>query len=852
MAEETEVERLVVRLTGDNSGYQKMIEDSIQESINLEKQLASSLSSTQQSLQQAAREKFATTARLLGGGDAATEEGLRMGMEQEYQKILQEGEAITRSVRTEQEIYSDRVQELTKYLELGAIGQETYNRAVGEAEQRLANSQKATDEYLAAIKQVGITTTVTGAAITTAFGGVYYASLRAYSEAETASVKLDAAIKTNGGNVEQLRQQYNLFSRNLQETTTTSNTAAIEMLQYAEALGVSGNQAQRAVKNALALSAAIGISEHAALRMTTALEQGHTTMLGRYIPALKGIKDESERAEKAQEALTKMYGAVEAQANTTTGTTLRLRNAIDDIREDLGERFSSKVKSLNVLLTDWANNYKSLSEESKDLAAITVQTGIGIGSVITTIGGGVTSFGSFLEQAKRVRAVMGGISLASIAAKTGMAAAVAGIVAGGFYLSAQIRDWIDDLNGFNAQAEELQNKSRGTIGNINAISAKAQTDIASTSDPAKQDQILQQARSSLIAEQQKLATEAKRVASQWEQYGDTFNRIIYNSFTRGLQEQAKELTKQHQAVQEAIAGIDSQLSNSQARRNRRLEEGEQALLNYIGTLNIQAQTFGMTAREARIYELSLNAVDRGAIRRARELDKELTMKEASRKAQKDLQDENDRVLRETEQFESTLRMQIATYGMSADAAKLYGLELAHLEKRISDSRFAELKGLIAQKKALDDRQRMLEEGKRLTEQFADPAEQFAKKVADINRLFGAGAINRKTFDKAIDQAQKELDRESNQLTIRYGMEADNTAIRKGTAEFRKLIAQAENRTNVAVDNRRNVEAAVANVQLVPFGGAGPKAAVEVLKQTLFETQKIAKKKPIKVQQVALK
>ncbi|KKK67708.1 hypothetical protein LCGC14_2951370, partial [marine sediment metagenome] len=61
--------------------------------------------------------------------------------------------------------------------------------------------------------------------------------------------------------------------------------------------------AARAAENAIALSAAFGINASSAIRYTAALEEGDTTMLNRYIPTLRQIKDDSERVAAAQRIL---------------------------------------------------------------------------------------------------------------------------------------------------------------------------------------------------------------------------------------------------------------------------------------------------------------------------------------------------------------------------------------------------------------------------------------------------------------------------------------------------------------------------------------------------------------------
>ncbi|PLW79069.1 phage tail tape measure C-terminal domain-containing protein [Cohaesibacter celericrescens] len=90
-----------------------------------------------------------------------------------------EGESIMRSLMTASETYSDRIAELNKYLEAGAISQETYNRGVEEAsrvfaqaeKQKLAESRMASDGMQRALEAYADGATNSAAQIEGVMGG---------------------------------------------------------------------------------------------------------------------------------------------------------------------------------------------------------------------------------------------------------------------------------------------------------------------------------------------------------------------------------------------------------------------------------------------------------------------------------------------------------------------------------------------------------------------------------------------------------------------------------------------------------------------------------------------------------
>ncbi|MEA3431317.1 MAG: hypothetical protein U9R01_01375 [candidate division WOR-3 bacterium] len=152
-----------------------------------------------------------------------------------------------------------------------------------------------------------------------------------------AEKKLGAAIRANGGDVETILADYKQWASELQNISTVGDETTLKMLQVAQSMGVTGDNAKTAVKEAIALGKAMGMSEESAIRYTAALQDGNSTMLARYLPSLRSIDDEAGRTAKAHELLGNMFSQVTTEAQQGLGPAKQLSNAYGDMQEELGE-----------------------------------------------------------------------------------------------------------------------------------------------------------------------------------------------------------------------------------------------------------------------------------------------------------------------------------------------------------------------------------------------------------------------------------------------------------------------------------------------------------------------------------
>ena len=247
-------------------------------------------------------------------------------------------------------------------------------------------------------------------------------SVRAFGVQEQAEMRLRAALQANGRQVDQLFQKYNQFAQQMQAITVVGDEATLSMLQQAESMGITGDAAERAVRNAIALAASQDMSAESAIRYTAALEQGNATMLSRYLPTLRDIDDETERAAKAQELLANAFSVAEAEGQSVSGMFSRLRNAVGDALEDIGEAVSEAFNFQEVIpraiarVNELRDTFERLSSQTRRRIVLITAAIAGIGPALVAVGFTVISLGAVIGALTTPIALVigsiGGIALA--------------------------------------------------------------------------------------------------------------------------------------------------------------------------------------------------------------------------------------------------------------------------------------------------------------------------------------------------------------------------------------------------------------------------------------------------------
>jgi hypothetical protein len=170
------------------------------------------------------------------------------------------------------------------------------------------------------------------------------ASLEAFGEQEQAIAKLNQALQDLGAGGQLAGMQ--AYAAELQKLTTVGDEAALGMMQLGASIGrLSGEQLKKATQAAIGFSKAYGMELNAAMLLVAKAAQGNSEALSRYgIQLDKGLSDQ----EKFNEVLRRgaeAFRVAEAEAGTYSGRMAQLKNALGDVREEIGARLAPLVKS---------------------------------------------------------------------------------------------------------------------------------------------------------------------------------------------------------------------------------------------------------------------------------------------------------------------------------------------------------------------------------------------------------------------------------------------------------------------------------------------------------------------------
>lgn len=276
-------------------------------------------------------------------------------------------------------------------------------------------------------------------------------ALALWSTQERSELVLEGVINANERGNAALLDQYKEFASGLQEITTVGDESTLSLLGVAESLGVTGKDAERAAKQAIAMSSALGIGEQAAIRYTTALAHGRVGMLQRYIPGLREMETEAEKVAAAHEYLDKMFVVATESAQTFGGQLAQLRNDVGDLFEMFGKILSDAIKPFISYLRDLVKWFQDLPESTKAVIIVFAELLAAIGPLVGT-------FGTLLVIAPAVK-----IALAGLAAHP----VVLGVIA----LTAAVTVLVSELQHLNEvrrEGQEIPGKMAGVVDRMSS------------------------------------------------------------------------------------------------------------------------------------------------------------------------------------------------------------------------------------------------------------------------------------------------------------------------------------------------------------------------------------------------
>jgi hypothetical protein len=198
-----------------------------------------------------------------------------------------------------------------------------FRRALKRAEYRL-------NRFANQVKRYGV---IAGAA----FAAASAKSVQMFAEQEDAERGLAAALRAHGDSVDLLLPKYKRFASRIQSQTKFGDEYVLSLMKQIRNLGIMPNQMEKVTRGAIGLSEALGLNIDSAARYTALAIQGETTILQRYVPALREAETAAEKQAIVQGLMARGFKQAQEAAETTGGQFTQVKNSIGDVMEGFGQ-----------------------------------------------------------------------------------------------------------------------------------------------------------------------------------------------------------------------------------------------------------------------------------------------------------------------------------------------------------------------------------------------------------------------------------------------------------------------------------------------------------------------------------
>lgn len=640
-----------------------------------------------------------------------------------------------------------------------------------------ANYQNMLSSAVSAAEGVATKLAKVGAAVSLAVSAPFIAlraaALHAFAGAEMGEIKLRAVLQANERQVDSTMSRYKSFALEMQRTTTAEDDAVLATFRLAETFDLTGDAAERAVKEAYALGTAAEISSDAAMRLTAAMAKGdvETAMLfSRMVKQLRGVRDETKFVERYNKLITQGMAQAKAEATSYSGSMMQLKNDMGNLLETLGEfvargwkPFIQYARQAIAVVQDFSPAMQQTVATITSLLATIGPAIAGLGmfalgltSIITLCGylpGALAAVGAAFVSMKiwagasfltltslggGVIAVLGAIKLAAVAA------AAYGI----YRMTTAIYDFNPAIVASNkavkeaiALDDEWSRRHIDRTANIlnmitmhgdNTAEAKRAADAAV--GPAK-DAV------------DSYAKHLEKVKMQLQEIDGFWKRAVGHKGLKAARGEVETWEGKLALAQDRLAQIErvrDALPKSQTRKDvmKELDEFNKSLEKQIFTL-------GLTPGQAKLVELGILGI----------AEAEEAMREAmSRVKYIDVATKQMEVEKSSKDMEKQLQIELDTWGKTADEVALYKMQLDGLTGARDDS----IQAMVKEKKEMGEYFAKQARGRQIAEELLTPLDKYIRKTVDLEEArqmgaFGFGEQAQKMHDRGLLQAQREFE-----------------------------------------------------------------------------------------------
>jgi tape measure domain-containing protein len=423
---EEELVRMLVRLVGDASEYERMFQDATAAAqgaygaIGVATDVASEALARQlNTYGMSSRELDIYNMKVRGASQEqiALAESINeeLTARERQAALYSQGTSLTQQMRTSTEVYRDRMAELKQLLDSGSISQETFNRAATQAKAAISGATASTEGFrrgLDGVRSMAFTTQGILASVGLSFGliGTVMKSVQLAGQFEAMTVDLEV-LAGNAEKAKDMVEDLNVFAAKtpfelpgLMNSTKMLMQFGVESTQIVPLLKLLGNAAGGSQQKLDQLSLAFGhaasqgkLTGYSMRQMIFAgfnpLREIHN-LTGRGVPELTedlhkgkiGIDILVAALNNASKAGGTFEGRLERASTTLTGLFSTMKDNIGFVMREIGgiiiegldlKEAERQVSDAAMMITGWL---KTISPEAKRVIATIL-------AVVASIGG---------------------------------------------------------------------------------------------------------------------------------------------------------------------------------------------------------------------------------------------------------------------------------------------------------------------------------------------------------------------------------------------------------------------------------------------------------------------------------
>lgn len=575
-----------------------------------------------------------------------------------------------------------------------------------------------------------------GAVTALGAGTLLREGLANWQEAEDIGIRLSAVLQANGRDVEATAERYDQFAKQLEKTTTLEDDQVLSLLALAESYDLTNEKAERAIQDAHAIAAINGGVAESYLRIAAAMQEGDLEKamhMARMIPQLRGVKDEAEFVAKFMKLTAAGMIAAEKAAESSSGQMKTLKRDFGNLLEELGGFVAKALNPVVSGLKAMVEWFRSLPEPAKETATAILGLTAAAGALQATVG---------LGNPLSWLALAGGSAIYLTAQIVGASEAVQS-------MNRRLKESAEQTEFVRQQFAQLPQQVKGKMEDLPGADRKEFL--------AKEVQ-----NAEAMVEIYRRAKE--RIKADMQEAFETVPGEPLENMSRALAElgprakvytdELKNVTAQEDAAKTALMAIRKEFEKIAG--GRMSEQVAKDLKKLNEELEKAARQKGLSDLEKKLDDLAQKGAQGPGVAAAEQVTRFMQDAEKFAESQKAAKQAADELTKSAVDMGAELESRLATWGMSAEHARIFKMEMEELSDGLVDY-LTNLANMADVQKEWD---KQAEKGKSLTERIIgkDPLANFQKEMGELQRLFDEGHVTEEIYRMGIKQLEEEFNK----------------------------------------------------------------------------------------------